>query len=77
VVHEIKFRDHHRYQENDFPVIAAARKAAGARYILTTGKDAVKLAAFRETATAPILVLETDFALEAGFFQALHDALAK
>ncbi len=77
VVREIKFRDHHRYQENDLRTIAAARKAAGARYILTTTKDAVKLALCPGAAAEPILVLETDFVLETEFGQIFPDAVAK
>jgi len=77
VVHEIKFRDHHRYQENDLQTIAAARKAAGARYILTTSKDAVKLAALNGAAAGPMLVLETAFVLEAGFFRIFLDVVTK
>ena len=77
VVREIKFRDHHRYLKNDLQTIAAARKATGARYILTTGKDAVKLAALNGATIEPMLVLETAFALEAGFFRIFLDVVAK
>jgi len=77
IVDEIKFRDHHRYHENDLQTIAAARKAAGARYILTTSKDAVKLAVCPEGAAEPIFVLETAFVLEAGFGQIFLDTVAQ
>lgn len=76
IVGEIKFRDHQRYHENDLQRMATARKAAGARYILTTSKDAVKLAACAGSAREPILVLETAFVLEPGFGQVFLDTVA-
>lgn len=77
IVGEIKFRDHQRYHENDLQTMAAARKAAGARYILTTSKDAVKLVACAGSALEPILVLETAFVLEPGFGQIFLDTVAQ
>ncbi len=77
IVGEIKFRDHQRYHESDLQTMAAARKDAGARYILTTSKDAVKLAACPGSAREPILVLETAFVLEPGFGQAFLDTVAQ
>jgi len=77
VVREIKFCDHHRWQENDLQAIESTRKAAGARYILTTGKDAVKLAALNGAAAGSMLVLETAFVLETGFFRSFLDVVAK
>lgn len=77
IVDEIRFRDHHRYQENDLQTMAAARKAAGARYILTTSKDAVKLATCPGSAIEPIWVLETAFVLEPGFGQIFLDTVAQ
>ncbi len=76
IVGEIKFRDHQRYHENDLQTMLTARKAAGARYILTTSKDAVKLAACAGSAREPILVLETAFVLEPGFGQVFLDTVA-
>jgi len=77
IVGEIKFRDHHPYEENDWQTIVAARKAAGARYILTTSKDAVKLAVLGESARAPVLVLETAFVLEEAFEKIFLAAVAQ
>lgn len=67
LVSALQFRDHYAYQENDIAAIESTRKARGARYILTTSKDAGKLAARREAATAPFLILETAFKLETAF----------
>jgi tetraacyldisaccharide-1-P 4'-kinase len=40
----IEFRDHHRYTARDVRRIAAEAKAAGSMIVLTTEKDAVRLA---------------------------------
>jgi tetraacyldisaccharide 4'-kinase len=37
------FRDHHRYTDRDVGLIARTADAAGASWVLTTEKDAVKL----------------------------------
>ena len=44
---ELPYRDHHRYDAADVADIAAAARAAGARLILTTEKDLVRLLPFR------------------------------
>jgi tetraacyldisaccharide 4'-kinase len=41
----IEFRDHHRFTARDVRRIAAEAKATGAMIVLTTEKDAVRLAA--------------------------------
>lgn len=75
LVSTLQFRDHHAYRENDLAAIESTRKARGARYILTTSKDAGKLAARREAATTPFLILETAFAMETAFFPAFLAAV--
>ena len=40
----IEFRDHHRYTARDVRRVAAEAKAAGSMNVLTTEKDAVRLA---------------------------------
>jgi tetraacyldisaccharide 4'-kinase len=47
VTGEIPFRDHHRYSPADLAAIAARARAAGARRIVTTEKDLVRLLPFR------------------------------
>ncbi|MEO8257253.1 MAG: tetraacyldisaccharide 4'-kinase [Acidobacteriota bacterium] len=39
----MRFRDHHRFSNRDVARVAAAARAAGARLIMTTEKDAVRL----------------------------------
>lgn len=73
---ELTFGDHHRYGEKDVRLVATACQTCGARYILTTAKDAVKLAKLRAAETAPpIFTLETTFEVEPDFFPALLAAL--
>lgn len=73
---ELTFSDHYRYDEKDFGLIATAFKTCGARYVLTTAKDAVKLAKLSTAETAlPIFTLETTFEVEPAFFPALLAAL--
>jgi tetraacyldisaccharide 4'-kinase len=67
VVDEMKFWDHHRYQKSDLAAIESTRKACRARYILTTSKDAGKLAALNEAAAMPFWVLETALAMDDEF----------
>jgi len=48
IVATIPFDDHCRYGEPEVARLAEACRAAGADYLITTGKDAVKLAPFLE-----------------------------
>jgi tetraacyldisaccharide 4'-kinase len=75
VVKEMKFGDHYQYQKNDIQAIASTRKACGTRYILTTSKDAGKLAVLGETAAMPLLVLETAFIMDEEFMPAFLAAV--
>ncbi|MGH7601994.1 MAG: tetraacyldisaccharide 4'-kinase [bacterium] len=73
---ELTFGDHHRYGGKDIRLIAAAFKTCGARYVLTTAKDAVKLARLCAVETAlPVFALEATFEVEPAFFPALLAAL--
>jgi tetraacyldisaccharide 4'-kinase len=47
IVRELPFRDHHRYTAADLERIAGAARDAGARLIVTTEKDLVRLLPFR------------------------------
>ena len=51
------FRDHHRFRSDEVATAAARARAAGADAVVTTAKDAVRLAGMPETAL-PVLVLE-------------------
>jgi tetraacyldisaccharide 4'-kinase len=75
IVNEMIFRDHHRYRKSEVQAIEAARQAAGARYILTTSKDAGKIAIFGGQGFEAFLVLETAFEIERDFFPELLAAV--
>jgi tetraacyldisaccharide 4'-kinase len=47
IARAIRFRDHHRYSRADVDAIAAAARQSGARAVLTTEKDLVRLLPFR------------------------------
>ena len=47
IARELPYRDHHRYGPADVARIAEAARAAGARLVLTTEKDLVRLLPFR------------------------------
>lgn len=47
IARELPYRDHHRYDAADVAHIAAAARTAGARLILTTEKDLMRLLPFR------------------------------
>ena len=55
------FRDHHRYNPADIAHLAQAAREAGAEALLTTAKDAVKLAHWQEQ--TPLHVLDMDWKL--------------
>jgi tetraacyldisaccharide 4'-kinase len=60
------FRDHHRYTDRDVALIARKADAAGASWVLTTEKDAVKLAGrLRLPVVSVCLAVEV---AEPGFF---------
>jgi len=69
------FRNHYRYRESDIRAIESTRKACGARYILTTSKDAGKLAILSSAAALPFLVLETAFEIEPQFLPMLVNSV--
>ena len=56
------FPDHYRYRQSDVNEMELAAKGAGAECLLTTGKDAVKLAALRFS--IPCLVARIDIELD-------------
>jgi tetraacyldisaccharide 4'-kinase len=47
IAREMRFRDHHRYSRADVDAIAGAARQSGARAVLTTEKDLVRLLPFR------------------------------
>lgn len=59
------FRDHHWYRESELDEIAQAAAEAGADAVVTTEKDAVKIAAWRDPAP-PLHVLAVEIAFLQG-----------
>jgi tetraacyldisaccharide 4'-kinase len=47
IVRELRYRDHHRYGAADVARIAGTARTSGARVILTTQQDLVRLLPFR------------------------------
>jgi tetraacyldisaccharide 4'-kinase len=61
----LAFRDHHAYAPEDLRQIVAKAKEAGAEALLTTAKDAVKLAEFDCELPLFVLEIEPEFDREA------------
>lgn len=51
----ISFPDHHRFNAADIAAVAEKAKASGARFIVTTEKDAVRLLNFSDAFNVPLL----------------------
>ena len=58
------YRDHHSYQLRDVQEISRQAASAGAEYIITTQKDAVKLAALKTPLTERWFFLQIGFELQ-------------
>lgn len=58
---ERRFKDHHRYSAGDADAIARAAAEAGAGFVVTTAKDAVRL---REVWTSPLALHIAELTLE-------------
>lgn len=67
------FRDHHRYSQSDVDAIGRRALAAGAKALITTEKDLVKLE--RLQIGLPLLPLKTRFATDDGLAEYLRQAL--
>jgi tetraacyldisaccharide 4'-kinase len=67
VVAAIRHADHHEYAESDLADALEEARAVGAEAVVTTGKDAVKLAGLRGADAEPrILVLSVEMRLTEG-----------
>lgn len=60
VVSRMAFPDHHRYTESDLALVGAAVRSAGAEAIVTTEKDAVRLATWRPPVRLVALGIDLD-----------------
>jgi tetraacyldisaccharide 4'-kinase len=63
IARALTFRDHHRYNRRDIERIAAVVEETGARFVLTTAKDAVRMLPFRPL-PVPVAVVPLDVRLE-------------
>lgn len=57
---EVSFPDHHSYKAKELEEIKQKARAAGAEFIVTTEKDAVKLEQFKDKKGTPIYYLTID-----------------
>ena len=73
VAHVVARRDHHRWSEAELRSIVDEAKLKGARALLTTGKDAVKMTF---TESVPLPVYRIDVETEILDLEALRDLLA-
>ena len=69
------FPDHYNYQQVDIDRIVAEAKATGARSILTTAKDAVKLSALRFEIPCYVLEITISIEEEADLIQLIRNQL--
>jgi len=58
LVSEVSFPDHHSYAAKDMEGVEEKAKEAGAEFIVTTEKDAVKIELFKDMMGMPIYYLE-------------------
>jgi tetraacyldisaccharide 4'-kinase len=83
VVLERRFPDHHPFTLNELAGLARAAGAKGARFVLTTQKDAARIVRLGEDAwpgTPPLHVLRAEFAFvdrERAFWDAVEMALER
>ena len=71
------FPDHHRYSQNDIDGIVAKAKTAGAKSLITTAKDAVKLRDL--TIELPCYVLDIEICIddEQHFVEMIRAAISR
>ncbi len=58
MVQKSAFRDHYVYKENDWQQLRQAWRETGADFVVTTGKDWIKLEPMAKADGVPVLVLE-------------------
>jgi tetraacyldisaccharide 4'-kinase len=69
------FTDHHIYSQRDAEAISNRARAAGARLLITTAKDAVKLRSLRFDLPCYVLEIELELDDEEGFLALLDRAV--
>jgi tetraacyldisaccharide 4'-kinase len=76
LVFERAFPDHYNYQQADVDQVVVQAKQKGARSILTTAKDAVKLASLQFEIPCYVLEIEISIAAEADLLQLIQKQLS-
>lgn len=67
------FADHHNYDQSDIDSLAEKAKSSGARGLITTAKDAVKLTALNLEIPCYVLEIQIVVDEEAGLIKLIHD----
>jgi tetraacyldisaccharide 4'-kinase len=75
VVLEKAFPDHHRYTQRDIDSLIAAARRAGARSLVTTAKDAVKLQSISFSLPCYIVEIEPDIDNESELVQLILNSV--
>ena len=76
MVFERAFPDHYNYQQADVDKVVTQAKQKGARSILTTAKDAVKLTSLQFDIPCYVLEIEISIAEEADLLQLIQNQLS-
>jgi tetraacyldisaccharide 4'-kinase len=71
------YPDHHIYSQADVEALVAEARARGARRLLTTAKDAVKLGSIRFSLPCYVLEIEIEFEDEGRLLRLISDAVLK
>jgi tetraacyldisaccharide 4'-kinase len=72
-----EFPDHHRYDQRDVESIIEKAKQAGAKSLITTAKDAVKLRGFSFELPCYVLDIEICIDEESRFIEMIHRAISR
>jgi tetraacyldisaccharide 4'-kinase len=73
--HTEAFRDHHKYSQTDIDRISRQAADAGAQALITTAKDAVKLASMRFTLPCYVVEIEMQIENADGLLALIADAI--
>ena len=71
------FSDHHRYTQRDADMLSQQAVACGARALITTAKDAVKLTGLRFSMPCYVCEIELEFSDEARLREILRATIAR
>lgn len=77
VVDSLTFRDHHSYNQSDIDRVSRTAVAKGAKVLLTTAKDEVKLRSLRFELPCYVLIVTIEIEEEEAFIRLIDGALRK